>query len=84
MNTIEKLENTKMYKEEDKHDLLHHYLEITSVHMLAFHLGTGKEAGVHQLSPLLCCPSHRPKESCLRSSLLEKTAPGECNLPVTT
>lgn len=33
MNTIEKLENIKMYKAENRHHLLSHHLEIASVHL---------------------------------------------------
>lgn len=36
-----------MCKEENKHHLLPHHLEITIVYMLAFHLRTDKEVGLH-------------------------------------
>lgn len=54
MSIIEKLENIRLYKEENKHHLLARHLEITSVYMLAFHLRTDKEAGLHEICPLLC------------------------------
>lgn len=38
MSIIEKLENIRLYKEENKHHLLACHLEITSVYTLAFHL----------------------------------------------
>lgn len=46
INTIEKLENIKMHKEENKHHLLSHNLETTTTYMLAFHLRIAKETGL--------------------------------------
>lgn len=47
MSTREKLENIKVCEKENKHHLLPHHLEITTVHMLAFHLRRDKELGLH-------------------------------------